>query len=144
MKRLIGIAAGIVFAVNSFAAGGSPIAAETCTFTNLRTEATAMIPGVYTRGDTLSLTNCAVYKGSTTNAGVQTLTNVTVTLAVGDQASSTIYTGVVVTASAGTWACNVTVPTNGNMFVETRLKDENNSTYTYSGWKILSVQDALH
>jgi hypothetical protein len=130
-------------AICAFGAGGSPVEPASCTFTNVRGEATASGSSqTYTRGDSLLFTNC-VACGSSTGT-IQTLTNVTLTIAVGNTDAHTLYTGTVQSAAAGTWWCSATVPTSGTVYVETRIVDENTNSYTYSGWKLLSAQESLH
>lgn len=134
----------VALALTTIAAlAGSYVAPATCTFTNLREQATLSGgAATYTRGDTLLFTNCVVC--SDTTGTVQQLSNVTVTIAVGNTDAATIYTATVQNAAAGTWTKSITVPTSGTVYVETRLVDESTNTYTYSGWKLLSVQSDLH
>jgi len=84
--------------------------------TNLREQATIELPAgnyEFTEGDSLLLTNCVAYAGSTTNTARDNLTYVEVDVTIGDTTWSQTYTGVVANATNGQWWCLITtVPTN--------------------------------
>lgn len=142
-KILVGFAALVAVCVTVWAAGGSTVSPATLTLVNLRGENTLNVVGIFTPGDSLVLTNCVTYTGSTTSTPIQTLTNVVVTFTVGYPGSVATYTGTVQNAATGLW-CHpgFTVPTNGAVNIEVKLTDENLNRYTY-GWKLLSTQDPL-
>jgi hypothetical protein len=121
------------------------VAPQTCTFTNLRNQATSAADpnGVtFWRGDSLVLTNC-VLSSTTTNWGArQDLTMCVVTCKVGSTDSSAAYAGVVQSTN-GLYSTTFTVPGTGTVYVQTTVTATNTgASYTY-GWKLLSVKDKL-
>lgn len=142
-RRILLVAAGALLAATVFVfAAGDVVSPASLAMTHLRDEGTKTASStVYWRGDSLLLTNCIVYNGTTTNAAVQGLSNVVVTIEVGNTTSTT-YTGTVHSVTGGLYWALITTPTNGSVYMQTTLTDENTNTYTY-GWKTLSVKDKL-
>jgi hypothetical protein len=116
----------------------------TVSYSSLRDEGNAYISSVsYYRGQMLLLTNCVLYSGTTTNAGVQGLTGVTVKLKWGTSASSSNIAANVQSAAAGTWWARFMVPTNWEApFLEVSITNAAGEAYTYP-WKLVNTKAGL-
>ena len=137
------LAIGAVLACVASALATDTVAPQQVSLTHLRDEATANAsPVTFWTGNSLLLTNCVCYAGTTNGSAVQGLDGVSVTIKVGNTDSAATYTGTVQNASAGTYWANVTVPTNGSVYIQTTLTDSATNTYTYA-WKALGVKSKL-
>lgn len=111
------------------------------TFTNNRSDNVTSIDGEeYYKGTSLLFTNCVL---QTTGTNRQGLANVTVELKIGQGTNSTCYTGAVQVAAQGTWAKQITVPTNyPNPYLQIKITDSQGTSYIYP-WKLLTVKSAM-
>lgn len=143
MKRMIlGVLVLVILALGAHAADS--VSPATCTFTNFRGEAIAQAGALsYYKGSTVLFTNCIVYSGGTTSAGVQGLDGVEVQVTIGTVASSVIGTGTVGSAAGGSWWYSTTVPTNYiNPYLQIKVTDGSGNSYIYP-WKVLATSDPL-
>lgn len=115
---------------------------ESCTVTNLRSEAQGKVgAGDYYRGTTLLLTNCLMYSGTSTNSGRQGLSGVTIEVRVGDTDTNVAYTANVANTN-GEWSCSIAVPNLQSAWLQVKITDGSGNVYIYP-WKTLTTLDPL-
>jgi hypothetical protein len=111
---------------------------QSCTITNLRDEADSYISTYeFYRGQTLLLTNCIAYAGTSATGTVQNLTNLTLTVKIGTETTNVSFSATAQVYTAGTWTASFTLPTNWvapNLWFQ--LTDTATNVYVYPLKKI--------
>lgn len=123
----------------SAAMADDTVAPQSCTWTNIRGEEVAGIPGTFFKDATLQATNCVVYVSSGVTQG---LSGVTVTITISDTVTSTNFAATVQDAANGKFwfRCSLTNALLDQARVQVKLTDGVGSTYIYP-WKVLNMKD---
>jgi hypothetical protein len=123
----------------SAAMADDTVAPQSCTWTNIRGEEVAGIPGTFFKDATLQATNCVVYVSSGVTQG---LSGVTVTITISDTVTSTNFAATVQDAANGKFwfRCSLTNALLDQARVQVKLTDGAGSTYIYP-WKVLNMKD---
>ncbi|MCG2681177.1 MAG: hypothetical protein L6455_14605 [Kiritimatiellae bacterium] len=133
----------IIFAIMFLACNAWALSPATITITNLRDEAEADASSVeYVRGYQLVFTNCVAYSGTSTSSAKEDLTGLTVTLTLGWPYSNIVYTATAQVATAGTWSCATTVPTNWTT-TKIQVKLSGTTSTNIYPLKILNTREAI-
>ena len=113
------------------------------TITNIRSEAVQTISwaGTVYQATSLLFTNCVVYS-DTEGSVVQGLNGVTVQVSVGNLSTNVDYNATVMSTNAGTWYCNVTVPSLSSYYVQVKLTDSQTNSYIYPN-KTMSASQSM-
>jgi hypothetical protein len=106
----------------------------------IRTSTGIPLSTPYFRGSTLRLTNWVCYADAT-GTTTQDLTDCVAAVVVGSTGSAVTYTGTIQVAAEGTFAVDITVPTNATLaqYIEVTLTDTGQSpnvSFTYPWYGI--------
>ena len=123
----------------SAAMADDTVAPQSCTWTNIRGEEVAGIPGTFFKGATLQATNCVAYVSTGVTQG---LAGVTVTITISDTITSTNFAATVQDSANGKFwfRCSLTNALLDQARVQVKLTDSLGSTYIYP-WKVLNMKD---
>jgi len=142
-RTLIAVAAAALLAAISLVAFADPVTPATATINSIRGEAVANISGTFYQDATLRFTNCVIYSGTSTNSAVQNLHGVTVTVSAGNASTNVDYTATVLSTNAGTWSCDITVPSFITApYIQVKVTDANTNSYIYP-WKALATKTGM-
>jgi len=114
------------------------------TFTNFRSEAVAAASAdTFYRGDTIVLTNCIAYSGSSTSSAVQDLTGLGVTVTFGDGTLTGSNVAATIVSTAGVWSATYTLRSNegAKTYIQVRLTNSA-AGFTYP-LKYINVKSKL-
>lgn len=110
------------------------------TITNARTDAESQIPGAAYKGVTVRFTNCVALAAGGARQG---LDSVEIDVAVGTEETNVHFAGAAQDATAGTWACTFTMPTNWpTPSIQVKLTDAATNVYIYPR-KSIALKTAL-
>lgn len=130
----------VVFVTIMRCARADAVVAANVTITNLRDTASIELAsaGVFFQGDSILLTNCVIYTGSTTSSPVQNLDGVAITVTVGSETLTVTNTGTAMVTNLGTWWATSSIPVGVNpAYIEVTVSNE--SIYTHQ-WQKLSTK----
>jgi hypothetical protein len=143
--KILGMVFGLLaMMAASWAWADDSISPASVSYTSLRDEGNAYISSVsYYRGQSILLTNCVLYSGTSTSTPVQGLSGVTVKLKWGTSASSSNIAATVQSTNAGTFWAKFMVPTNWEApFLEVTITNAAGEAYTYP-WKLVNTKAGL-
>jgi hypothetical protein len=117
----------------------------TVTVTNMRGESVSEASGDYFyRNETIHLTNCVAFSGTSTNSARQDLTGLTILVSVGDGvlAGQTV-TGIITTATSGVWNASVTLRSDEGAKTYIQLRLTNSAASFVYPQKYINVKSKL-
>lgn len=141
LVRVSLLVVGCALLLNLRGAARADVEPASLSITNLRaaTSIAWASQASFWQGDTLMLSNCVMFAGAGTNSARQDLTTVAISVKYGNSTTNISCTGYPIVATAGTWWCSGSLPSNAiPCYLQVTITS--NGSYTYEHQQINTRQ----